>query len=62
MKNLLLFSLLILATRAYGQSMTSLNVSESEEYKDDVPSFNVIAIYTSEGGDTVVARNAKKDF
>jgi len=62
MKKLLLLCLLIISNISLAQSTTNLRVSQSEEYKDKVKSIDVIAIYTSEAGETVIARNGKKDF
>ncbi len=62
MKKLLFLCLFIISNISLAQSTTNLKVSQSEEYKDKVKSIDVIAIYTSETGETAIARNGNKDF
>ncbi|PKG53294.1 hypothetical protein CXF54_00265 [Olleya sp. 1-3] len=60
MKKLLLIALLLFSNLIIAQSTTNLKVSESAEYKDKVKSNDILAIYTSNTGETVIARNSKK--
>ncbi len=62
MKKLLAICLLLCTSYAVSQSTTKLKVSESEEYKDKVKSDDILAIHTSNSGETVIARNNKKKF
>ena len=64
MKKLLALCVILISSfaLAQAQSKTNLTVNESIEYKDEVKSTGVIAIYTSESGKTVIARNSRKDF
>lgn len=62
MKKLLIICLLTITNLTLAQTTTKLTVTESKEYKDKVKSTDVIAIYTSDSGETVIARNSKKSF
>ena len=62
MKKLLIICLLTFTNLTLAQSTTKLTVTESKEYKDKVKSTDVIAIYTSDSGETVIARNSRKSF
>lgn len=62
MKKILVLCLLTLSNIIFSQTTTSLKVSESPEYKDKIKSIDVVAIHTTTGGETAIARNGKKDF
>lgn len=62
MKKLLTIGLLAVSSIVLAQSTTNLKVTESSEYKDEVRSQDVISIYTSESGETVIARDGNKNF
>jgi hypothetical protein len=62
MKKLLLIFLLTASNSIFAQSTTHLKVSESAEYKDNVKSIDVLAIRTSESGETALVRSGKKNF
>ena len=62
MKKLPILCLLLISHFALAQSSTILKVSESKEYKDEVKSIDVIAIQTSESGETAIVRNGKRDL
>jgi hypothetical protein len=53
---------LVFCNSSFAQSTTNLSVQESKEYDDKEKSENVVAIYTSESGKTIIVRNGKKDF
>ncbi len=62
MKKLLILCFLTISNLILAQSTTQLKVSESEEYMDDINAIGVLAIHTSESGETALARNGNRDF
>ena len=54
--------MLTLSNLAISQTNSSLQVSISKEYKDEVKSIDVIAIHTFKDEETAVVRNGKKSF
>ncbi len=62
MKKLLIICFLTITNLTLAQSTTKLTVTESKEYKDKVKSTDVIAIYTGDSGETIIARNGRKNF
>ena len=61
MKNLISFILLMTISLAYAQK-TTLNVSESVEYKDKEKARTILTIHTTENGLTGMVRESKKDL
>ncbi|MGJ8592336.1 MAG: hypothetical protein ACSHXF_07300 [Aquaticitalea sp.] len=57
-----LIALLLLVTTISFSQTTSLNVRESNEFKDEVKSDDVLAIYTTNNNITGIVRNSKKDL
>lgn len=62
MKKLLLLCLFTITNSILAQSTTQLKVSESVEYNDDIKTIDILAIHTSESGETAIIRNGKNDF
>ncbi len=64
MRKLTLFVLLGISNivLVHGQSTTKLSVRESEEYKDEVKSLEVLSLHTGKSGETVIVRNGKNSF
>ncbi|MFC0604403.1 hypothetical protein [Winogradskyella pulchriflava] len=61
MKHLLSFFLVLLFASIYAQE-TTLNISESAEYKDKVKATDVLTIHTTQNGLTGVIRSSKRDI
>lgn len=62
MKKFLLLACFIAVSAAYSQTTTKLNVSESEQYKDEVKAKDILAIHTTNSGVTGIVRDSKRDF
>ena len=62
MKKLFLLCLLIISNAMFAQSTTKLKVSESAEYEDNIKTIGILAIHTTESGETAIIRNGKKTF
>jgi len=61
MKNLITFILLVILSVSYAQE-TTLNISESPEYKDKEKAIAILTIHTTENGLTGVVRESKRDL
>lgn len=61
-KQVLILCLLLISIVSFSQSTTTLSVSESEEYKDEVKAENILAIHTTNSGLTGIIRSSKKDI
>ncbi len=62
MKKILFLCLISLTNLVKAQSTTSLNISETPEYKDEVKTKNILTIHTSKSGETAIVRSSKKNF
>ncbi|MGB5418414.1 hypothetical protein [Algibacter sp.] len=62
MKKLLSLSFLLVFNFISSQNQSSLKITESEEYKDEVTANNILAIHTTNNGLTGIVRDSKKDI
>lgn len=62
MKKLFILCLLTITHSILAQSTTKLKITESAEYKDEIKTIDILAIHTSESGETAIIRNGKHDF
>ncbi|CAM1367941.1 hypothetical protein [Tenacibaculum xiamenense] len=61
MKTFYMLCLLLLSLQVAGQS-TSLKATETKPFKDKVKAYEITSIFTSESGETIIARNGRKKF
>jgi len=62
MKKQLLLLFIFTLKFTLAQTTSKLSISESDEYKDDVKSYNILSIHTSKTGQTAIIRNSKKNI